>query len=41
MEIFFELVYYQPDKHLPKNYRQSRIGFITALKVAYNYSFKK
>lgn len=34
IEIFTSLVWSQPDKHLPREYRQSRISLITAYEVS-------
>lgn len=34
IEIFLSLAWQQPDKHLPKKYRQNRISLMTAYEVA-------
>lgn len=34
IEIFFSYAWQQPDKHLPREYRQTRISLKTAYEVA-------
>lgn len=34
IEIFLSLAWQQPDKHLPRQYRQTRISLMTAYEVA-------
>ncbi len=41
IRIFLNLAWQQPDKHLPKQYRQTRISLMTAYEVAASWYRKQ